>query len=945
MKKQFMIFFLLLVTLFLLASCVDQETSTADVGTTIIDEEPIPSEVEQTVDTDEPVITTEPVYEYILDAFNFESFFKIESRTYKNDYGYNSEIIVKKIDEFETKNISFILVIYVEYYAGLKRNVFEYAFSINDFNTELIDTMRLDFLGNIRDVSIYYIEVGSATGTISSLNNIEVINKTYELPLFDEHKQSIIIKDQELNNHNYNELMMLFDSLESIDSNYLAYYQMINTTVKTNTEVINNTESRLIKIDIDDFYYEFIINDESYVILENQGKLFLYHIKQSNYFNNKFYVNPEVISNLSDFEFIDDDEDFLDVRNQIDKNKMLITNTGYSIKVESKLVDALSEDDYLFFEAIYMALGVSEEVLRNLIITTEFMIQDQAFVVFSMLYIPVEYQNLLSIEVSTIEIYSFEAFEKINLFDESSYYIYQADEFDEVIDFTDTSEFVTSTQRPLPRHFYYTYLEGGQYLIHDRDNSLRFEIYDVDRNIVNAKHLNIITNNDKYIFVSEGYYYIEVKGRTSAAYSGYSFKFEKLNYNSIYNSMENEYLIIGENVIEIEGSHDFKRLIFTATQPTLLEISLESGSIMFFYNHPQISGYNTYHPNIYNKIYVEMMTGTHEFIFSSSDANISIIDIALIDVSNHKSNIIDDMAYMTDQFNQEFVFVSEILGQSYFKMDILEKSFVSFKFSKYNNLHTPSISILDENFEFDSYNSFYTETQGIVLDSGTYILRISSNMAAGGQMHYVLKPYVDINLDITLSSFDSIEPFNINFPYFEVLLFDKDHHAYLNFTIEEESIVYLKGAQYEIFTSDHQRVGIMSRVISNFGDYLLLDAGNYYLKLYNTENYNRTIKVLFGVITDEISDDNFHGSIINQIELGFSSFTKDNNYDRELVKIEISTSKVYNINTSRTIFIYDQNGAFIRNIFDNTNIYLEVGTYYIEMPDYQNRTVWNLNFN
>jgi hypothetical protein len=609
------------------------------------------------------------------------------------------------------------------------------------------------------------------------------------------------------------------------------------------------------------------------------------------------------------------------------------------------LIDAISEDEYLLIEAVYMALGVSEEVLRNLIITQEFMLQDQAFVIYSKLYIPVLYQNLVSIEVNTIDIYSFEEFEKKNLFDQDSYYIYQPDEIDEVIDITDTSDFVTSTQRPLPRHFYLTYLEGGQYLIHDRDNSLKFEIYDENKNIVNAKHLNMITNNDTYIFVESGYYYIEVKGRTSASYTGYSFKFEKLDYNTIYDYTGNEHLIIGDNIIEIEGSHDFERRIFIANQPTLLEITLENGSIAFFYNHPNISGYNTYHPNVYNKVYVEMIIGTHEFIFSSSISNIANLNISEIDVSNHKSSNIEDITYMTDQFNQEFVFVSQILGQAYFKMDLLEKSFITFKFDKYNNMHTPAISILDENFELVSFGSFYTESQGIVLNSGTYILRVSSNMAAGGQMHYVVTPYLDINLDIKLKSFPAIEPYNIDFPYFEVYLFDKDHHAYLNFTIDEESIVYIKGAQYEIFTSDQKRIGIMSKVVSNIGDYLLLNPGNYYLKIYNTENYNKTIKLLFGIITDEINDDNFHGNIINQIELGSSTFTKNNNFDKELVKIEITISKVYNINTSRLIYIYDENGVFIKNMFDYASIYLEVGTYYIEMPDYQTRTVWTINFN
>ena len=109
----------------------------------------------------------------------------------------------------------------------------------------------------------------------------------------------------------------------------------------------------------------------------------------------------------------------------------------------------------------------------------------------------------------------------------------------------------------------------------------------------------------------------------------------------------------------------------------MLEISgltLEQ-QIAFFYNHPDISGYGTYNLSSYRSIYIEMEVGVHGFIIGATTSGTYNINVNKIDISNKKSNDIADIPFMTDHFIDDYVFVSSILGASYYKMEVTERSF------------------------------------------------------------------------------------------------------------------------------------------------------------------------------------------------------------------------------------------------------------------------------
>lgn len=894
-----------------------------------------------TKETDAPEDTSS--FDYELSPESFESFFIITPRIFETAYSYNVEVSIDAIEDIEIYDASFSINIYIEYYTDSKRNVYEYSISTEQFNEKIVDQKKLSFLGTINNVSIYHIEVESANAHINSQTAIKIIEKSYELAPFLSYTDPIIIPNQELNNSNYTNLLTYLDHFESNFSNQMIYTAKINTAVETDVETIESVQKVMAKIDSLDFYYEVIMGNDKFVILNIQEKLFLYHINPYQLLNQKFLINPEVIPDISDFEMFDLNQiDYNGVTSKLDPSKMLIIKEDDSYIVESKLLDILSEEEYLFMESIYLAVGASKHVLRNLNITFEFNMTNKGMMIDSKLVIPIDKEELVGVEVNTREVYTFDEFDKIDIFDESLFVLTPPDHMIEVLEVTDTTNDVESIFGPFPHHYYLTHLEAGQYLIHDRDNSLKFEIYDLDMIKQHVKLLNPITYEDKYLFLDEGDYFVEVSKHSSQAASGYAFRFERLNYETIYNIDEDIFLVPGQNQIIIEGSHDYVRLVYNATKPTLLELSIENNHLTYYYNHPKISGYSSHNITPETNASIEMAAGFHQFMFTYPIASEYQFNMVEIDTSLHKSNQIEDMAYMTEEFNQDYVFVSDLLGNAYFKIDVPEREYYSFRFERYNDMPTTSIRILNPDMTPFNHQTYGHETQYVILDPGLYVLQIVGDRETGGRMHYVKQPIEDKYYDIVIDTYPTLSPFNPDFPILEVEIIDKNQKAVVSFTLEEESIIYIYGIDYELFTSNDEKLMFLSVATHHIGEYLLLQAGDYYFNFYTDSIYYRTYYVFLAIIEEEIIDDNFHGSIINEIVLGTYSFKKDNAYDKELVKIELFESREYSLRSSEKTWIYDENGSFITNYWGGYHLYLEKGIYYIEIPSNSSTDDWLL---
>ena len=738
--------------------------------------------------------------------------------------------------------------------------------------------------------------------------------------------------------------------MDLIEENTFTYKLETETEVKTDFGNEETIESVEYKFDLEELYFEQNVMDETFVIKYESDRFFLYPILEDNYYDGKYHVNPEVIEDIFGFLAIDvDDTSSLDYILNPEKVNITETENGYS--VIGYLVDMVSFYDYLMIEQVYMSLGISQETIQKIIVQQDYDFSDKGYEISTLMQIPIYLNYIQTISINTIETFNYENFTKVDLTNDELFIVYQADHINEVTESTDVSVLVESEFRPYPAHYYYTYLEAGQYKIADEEGSLKFDIYSTEEELLDTKLLNKISYSDAYIFIEEsGYYYLEVKGRTSAAYDGYRFLLEKLDYETIYSDVNQDPLTEGNLTLNIEGENDYIGLTYEASEPTLLKITTTMPGQQFaiFYNHPSISGYATYHVQDNLTAYIEMEPGTHELIFASGIAGEKNILVEKIDISAHKSDVYSEMTEMSDEFIGDYVFVSDILGDSYFRITITEQVFISFRFQNYGTLHHPSVVILDEDFNSITYSSFYTESQGIMLEPGNYILQIASNMAAGGEIHYVLEAYEDHHYEIELEEYSSIQPYATDFPQIESRFLDNKVYNYYWFSLTEEEMIYISGAKFEIFTENDERVTILSKSDTYYGDYVKLDPGRYYIKVHHTANTGLwTYYLKIAIITTEISDDNYHGSTFTTITPGIEQYTfnKDNQYDQEWIKVVIEVSGTYGFRASRNTYLYDENGDFIRNFFDFESIELEAGVYYLQMPEYGSATTWRISVN
>jgi hypothetical protein len=942
MKRKF-IYPIFLIILLLIVGCDNNTTTTLtstnsqDITTTY------------SIDTQAPT-TTLTAYNYVIRKNNVENFYDLSVDFSEVDGSPELNLNIDLKEDLTVANLNLQVKVYYTYFKDYLQVLKYTTFSVenNIINEDL--SMNLSFLGSVDNFQLYYIEVLEARGAVVSKNSLNVTEKTYLVPPFQPQSYQLVVEDPQVSEDLFDDLVDKFESLDLLEESSFTYGIQTETKVKSDFGTETTDESIQYKFDLEELYFEQRVLNDTYVIKFESDRFFLYPILEESHYDGKYYVNPEVIEDIFSYLAIDvDDTSTLDYILNPEKVNIRDTENGYS--VIGYLIDMVPLYDYLLLEQVYMSLGISQATIQKIIVQQDYIFSEKGYEISTLMQIPIYINYIQTISIKTVETFNYQTFTKVDLTNEELYVVYQADHINEVTETTDLSTSVESEFRPYPAHYYYAYLEAGQYKIMDEEGSLKFDIYSTEEELLDTKLLNKISYSDGYIFIDEpGYYYLEVKGRTSAAYDGYLFFLEKLDYETIYCDVNQDPLTEGNLTLNIEGENDYIGLTYEASEPTLLKISAsEAGQqLAIFYNHPSISGYATYYVQDNMTAYIEMEAGTHELIFASGIAGEKNILVEKIDISAHKSDVYSEMTEMSDEFVGDYVFASDILGDSYFKLVITEQVFISFRFQNFGTLHHPSVIILDEDFNSITYSSFYTENQGIKLEAGNYILQVASNMAAGGEIHYVLETYEDQHYEIELQEYSSIQPFATDFPKIESRHLDNNIYNYYWFNLTEEELIYISGAKVEIFTENDERVTVLSKADTYYGDYVKLNPGRYYMKVHHTVNtglWTYTVKI--AIITSTISDDNYHGSLFTTITPGIEqhTFNKDNQYDQEWLKLVIEVSGTYSFRANRNTFVYDEEGNFIRNFFDYESFELEAGIYYIQLPEYGSSNTWIISVN
>lgn len=334
--------------------------------------------------------------------------------------------------------------------------------------------------------------------------------------------------------------------------------------------VTNHTE---VKLQHSPFYLETNIHGSTSVIFEDKGRLFTYDIP--NYkVKDKYWIDLEYLGDASenieipDFNY--DDTTGLDYK----KIPIVINDNEYTFSGYIK--DILDDPSLNSTLDVFNYLGIDLEVLKDIPFEVKYFIDDNSLQIIIRIISNVEVENYDKVEVKITMSYNFSEISKIDIYDPTFYYVRKPNALEEVTTLTDVTQDIYSIEQARP-HYYFIYLEGGQYYLELRINRVKVTFYtetleEVD---VGALYQNIYISDDiiNTFVIPEGYYYIKVETFTSA--DGYHFKFNKLNYDTEVDFNNAQIISEGELNVEIEGKYDILYLNYISTRSGVIYVTGE----------------------------------------------------------------------------------------------------------------------------------------------------------------------------------------------------------------------------------------------------------------------------------------------------------------------------------------------------------------------------------
>lgn len=903
-------------------------------------------------DDDDPIV--EPVYHsYLMTENRFEYFIEVHNHVEHNGTTYVVTTTFDFHEDYLYEDIEVSFFVYISYLLPEARSLYSIALTETISAENRVFEEELPF-HDAQEVEVFYFMVVYASGNVKSLETLQPTNKTYEFPEFindvepGDKPVTIEILDPEANQSVY---QTLIDKIATYDAqeghSFIRSQSSLYTYIGTYQTATESTFSAIQASD-SPFYLELFDGEYTTIIMEKQGKLFAYRYGPNNLVNGVYQIDPEILGDLSDLG-IDDLADEKSVNElRLDPSKMRFEIVDQGILVTGMIYDIFTDEEYYLISSLYLAIGVSVENLRNTVVSAYYMISDDDYVLVVNLSIKANVGNLETINILTSTTFSITDIKMTDLNSEE-FLIKHPNSIEKVLDFTDTSDWVENDQQP-SMHFYKTELLEGQYLIHDRDNSVIFELFDENGNaLLNATPLDYL-RTERYFFVpADGIYYVKVTTRTSAAYSGYAFYLEALNYETPFDIYNPTPLSLGEQTVSLEGRYDYHHLRFSASEPSLLSFALsaEEGFVNLFYYEPRTQSYTQTQFPFVSQAAISVNQGFSYFIIQAQTAtNVSIV-INQFDTSHHKSDELDDMMLITDTFEGEPYFSSDILGPTYFKMEIPEKMFVTFYVEQYGGISTSMLYIYDTSMTLVNSNPIMLSGYGITLEAGTYILKGTSSHLSGGRVRYEAVVYENQTFTFEIQSYLSMQPYEADFPKITSLHYDYDHEVSHVFTLTKQEQVLIRTNNFTLRDDLGQLISFtFSQYSQPNVQVFMLDAGTYTLTKFNKEVHaSRSYSIGIAIISVVIPDDAPLGSSLAEIGHGYYQFEQSYQGDVEAVKVVLTetTTMIY---SSIRAFLFDSDRALIGSVFNYHHTVLSPGVYYMVMYEYgYNNTSWNISFN
>ena len=875
---------------------------------------------------------------YPLTNNNFESFYEIDLTINKNDNKYNL-LIEEKYDFTVSKRKASIKL----YFTHKEDNKLKLGNVTIDISSDNLKVGQLRS-GDTVEPEFFYYEVLTATGKIKTEEDIKVTNKTYKVPPFTEEPlQKDLVSNVEANTKNKelaNDLLKIFTNKEVmsphttvISENEIRTVDYSGGVQKQSFKFELNRSSDYLGIFNEEFNgYE--TTEEGFVFNKNKDFYLGYELSKDNYYNGIYSITPIVVSNDEINNIIPEELVFDYKELTFDPTKVIFEVNGNNIKVEGYIIDIISKEEYALLELVYQSLGLDTKILKSMTTLYSFNVYDNKLTIENKAIININTPFIKYTETITRNTVSFEEFEKIDISDESKFEILRPDTIDKVYEETNLLEPVSANRIANP-HFYYTYLEAGQYSYEGYGKEFRFNFYDNNKNIVDVKLLGELGNSDEFFITKSGYYYVEIKLTGSMTYDGYRFNLVKRDFDDYYHTMESVNVSNDLLNFKIEGAGDYvKAVVESKNDNEILTLTLNgsNGIVVFYQNNSPYQKYErtVMNNNYNNPLQIHLKRGINELIFTSDQyASFELkVEIDQYDLKYYESEY-QKMVVLTDEFT-DFIPISEITGSAYFKFSVSEKSFITVLIEAYYSGYTGYVQI----FDFNNNNLVqHAGNKVVILSAGNYYISISnSNGIQSSKIKIDIKTYEDILLTFPIDSVSNLDDIE-KLDYHNFILMDKEHYAILNLKFDSGKTVFIEAKKFKIYDELGNIVVdfyIGLSYISN-GSYYFLEAGSYKIVFsneYNSESEHQ-IKVLY--VDNNLTNNYNDGTTKHFIDLDKQyTFTKDNKYDKKLVCFRITDKDYYTTERYLTnIVLMDEKGNVLGDTFGTRQF--EPGIYSIRI--------------
>ncbi|MDY0277745.1 MAG: hypothetical protein RBQ97_06640 [Acholeplasma sp.] len=872
-------------------------------------------------------------HEYSINVESFESFYQIDVEIKKEGSNYNYAINVLPHIEFENTESKVEMKVYFKYENDIK-------IDLTTKNVSITLPQEKPYSGiydskEFGTITLFYIEVTSAKGEITSNSEIDIVKKVYEVPAFNKEIKNNLVDDVEKNKSIMNELQEKM--VVAGNEMSLASFLTVDVSVENKVVTSNNTSSEdsHVQTRITDNYLEISDGLDKHVYLNKSSRIFYYPILEDERYENVYYIEPEVIT-LGDYEELVNEQELNSSDFEYDYAKVLFEKITNGYQITGFVKDLVPKDEYQGLKELFAMLGLDSEMLEEFIVVLKVTFSDNGFSIKNLMRFDINMSHVSYIDITTTQSYSYSEFEIIDL-DSDLYKVATPNAIEKVTEETNFLEDVNNDSYPNP-HFYLSYLKKGQYH-HEEVNDLRLTMYfyDSEGQEINADLLSVhgfYYEENNYFIPEDGYYYIKIKGNTSALYDGYSVKLVKEDYETLYDPYNPISLSLSDdNEITIEGKNDFVAINYVASEYQLLEVKTSNVgvdiSLIYRDHYSQNNGSIYFMGDKEIKGYLEVKKGDNNFLIKGSGSNLLTFTVEKVelDQSNYVTEL-DKMKEITTEFS-DLIYTSHLIGYAYLRLELISKSVISFEVERGEQLPTSGIYILNSKLENITYMHAKTKA---AFEPGTYVVKLLANDYLGAnKIKVVIEEYQNKTQTVQLPRVTKPGYFTEGVLKIESVLYDSEQHEDIYFTLEDEEIIFVYASDFAIYDQNDKVIvpWFSEHQAPSSGTYYKFAAGTYYLRQYNHKySSERKRNIGLSIIDGEIVDDYIAGTSRFMIELNKEySFLGNNEYDTEMVFLKIVEAGYYSYNTRWSIMMKKEDGTDI--VLDNNQVYLDKGIYMI----------------